>query len=376
MKIHIDSTEQQTVFFIIIFLFILLATIKRNFGKSVLDIGVTNEIKGFAILAVVFAHIGYALSDSGQFLFPLSILGGVGVNLFLFLSGFGLTISALKKPLPTLEFYKKRIIKLFIPLWVSLIMILALDKIILNRIYSFREIGQSFIGFFPQADLFSNINSPLWFITLILFFYIFFPLLFKIKSLLLSALLLLLIVYLLLFGNFFSGASLILALNFVNLDSLGLYKLHFAAFPLGIILAYFIHTFGKSSFFNFFGNQYFMQVLRYFVLFAAVLILMYTAIHSGVGGDVLKEQSISLITCTAIIIFFVFKRFKFNLFGIFGLYSYEIYLIHWPLMSRFDIFFKFLPPYLAVSTYLLLFLTMGFLMQRFVNLIISKLFRV
>jgi len=47
---------------------------------------------------VVFGHIGYFLAKTQVFCFRFN-LRRVGVNLFLILSGFGLTLSALKKDL-------------------------------------------------------------------------------------------------------------------------------------------------------------------------------------------------------------------------------------------------------------------------------------
>lgn len=373
MRIHVDFPQPQTIFFILIFLFILFATIKRSSGKLVFDIGITNEIKGFAIIAIIFAHIGYGLSDNGEFLFPLSILGGVGVNLFLFLSGFGLTVSAIKKPLSITQFYKNRLIKLFVPLWISLAVFLVLDKILLDRTYSLSMIVQSFLGYFPRADLFTSINSPLWFITLILFFYLLFPIIFQIKRPILSALILLFISYLLLFGNFFSGQNLSSALNIIDPGVFGLYKLHYAAFPLGIILADSIYLNSASQKIWTVINRHIPQNLLFYhgirliSLAIALAISAYTAIHSGVGQGESKEHIISLITLSAIIFIFVFKKFQFRFFSIFGLYSYEIYLIHWPLMYRFDIFYKNFPPYLATSFYLLLFLLLGYLLNRGVN---------
>src|SRR3990167_10590201 len=80
---------------------------RRKDGEGVLGQESTLSLKGFAILAIVFAHIGYFLVADHRFLFPLSTLAGVGVDMFLLLSGFGLTMSSLSRDRPTMDFYAR-----------------------------------------------------------------------------------------------------------------------------------------------------------------------------------------------------------------------------------------------------------------------------
>ena len=127
MRISIIDPIFQTYLFGIIFLACLLISIKNPKSDRLFSLSKTEELKGFAILAIIFAHIGYFLSSDNNFLFPLSILAGVGVNLFLFLSGFGLTASALKSPLSIINFYKKRLQKLFLPMWLIIFLYISLE---------------------------------------------------------------------------------------------------------------------------------------------------------------------------------------------------------------------------------------------------------
>ena len=94
MQIEVTSPVTQTQIFALIFCLALFLSARRK--KEILSFSkeTTQDLKGFAILAVILSHIGYFLSTDDKFLFPFSILAGVGVNLFLFLSGFGLTVSS------------------------------------------------------------------------------------------------------------------------------------------------------------------------------------------------------------------------------------------------------------------------------------------
>src|SRR4051812_35906082 len=99
MQIEITDALPQTIFFSVLFLGLILLSLKKVKPFSSLTKEHTQELKGIAILTIIFGHIGWLLAKDHQFLFPLSALSGVGVNLFLFLSGFGLTLSEKKKQL-------------------------------------------------------------------------------------------------------------------------------------------------------------------------------------------------------------------------------------------------------------------------------------
>lgn len=352
MQIRIENPVQQTIIFSLIFFTILILLVRKTNKEYSFDYSLTQELKGFAILTIIFSHIGYFLSEDHQFLFPLSILAGVGVNLFLFLSGFGLTISTLRSGLTLKNFYKKRLTKLFLPLWIVLFLLIGIDLVILHKSYSLPTLIQSFLGFFPKADLFQDLNPPLWYFSLIFFYYLTFPLFFWKRTVYLTPLILLIIPFFLL--------QLPLPIN-PSVSSL--YKLHFVSFPLGI----------------FFGliTQHKIPLLRpklkYIFIPLFITVFIYTSFKSGVDTGKLIEQTTSLITMFSIIFLFITKKVELQFLNLFGIYSYEIYLIHWPMLSRYDLFYKYLPAYLATLLYLGLFLAIGYLINKLVVYIIKKL---
>lgn len=370
MLTKISDPSFQTVLFSVIFLSLLLVSVRKSEEESFLSRQTTNQLKGFAILAVVFSHIGFFLYTDQKFLYPYSILAGVGVNIFLFLSGFGLTISQLKSPLSPFSFYKKRLLKLFIPLWIVITTFLLIDFFVLDRTYPLSEIINGFLGFYPRADVFQNLDSPLWYFSVILFYYLIFPLIFVKKIPLLSPVLVLLL------------SLLVLKLPLpVDPDVLKLYKLHFLAFPLGmffgIIQNVILRPFSvilsaakdlKTQLRDSSANRLRMtrRILRMTILILSVLVFLYTSIHSGVGQGPNIEQSISLITSFSILIIFALSKLEFRLFSLLGIYSYEIYLLHWPILSRFNPFLS-LPPFLMVILNLFLFLLLSFALQKIIR---------
>ncbi|MEI6420030.1 MAG: acyltransferase [bacterium] len=362
MPIQISNSLESTYIFISILIVGLILTFRKKTTQG-LSKNITQELKGFAILAVVFSHIGYYLVSDNTFLFPLTIAAGVGVNIFLFLSGYGLVISATSKKISILHFYRYKLTNLYIPMWCSVIFFTILDYFVLNITYNLEYIWQSLLGFFPQANIFTDINSPLWYFTLIIFYYLLFPLVFSRKQPWLSGIYIFIISFLIILWN----------PPFIN-QIAHLYKLHIIAFPLGVFIAGLVYKYKNNL-------KELWQKINYVKLFKKILypcfvgllicIISYTAYYSNVGGNYWLEQTTSILTCGAIIILFLISKFENRLLYLFGIYSYEIYLMHWPIMSRFDIFYHYLPAWLATLVYLGLFISISLFIQK-IKLIFKK----
>jgi peptidoglycan/LPS O-acetylase OafA/YrhL len=376
MKIDIPNPQAETLIIITVLVVILILFAKRR-SNYTFDIGLTEEMKGFAILAIVFSHIGYFLSRDTSFLYPVSILAGVGVNLFLFLSGFGISISQKQKQLSIMQFYRRRFIQLLIPFWIVITLFFVLDVLVLHRSYSIGYILQSYVGFFPDPDIDANINSPLWFFTLIAIYYLTFPIFFQSKLRLITPFLIYLIIKIV----------LILPLGFSE-QNLKLYYLHSLAFPLGIMAALLyknpefrgiIKSTKQTITLQFHRIQskwqrIFVHNLLY-ALFIGLLIttIGYFAINSYVGKGLETELMISNLNMVLIIILFLVKKFEFRVFKLFGKYSYEIYLLHWPILYRYDLIYQHLPASLATLLYLALFIILAYLLQKLSVQIVKSL---
>lgn len=381
MLIPIANPYFNTIIFAIIFWGLVIASIRVSKDTGFFAPFKTSEMKGFAILAIIFSHIGYFLSTDTNFLWPMSVLAGVGVNLFLFLSGFGLTLSGLSKPLSIQTFYFKRLRKLFVPLWIIVTIFLLADYLLLSKVYEATEIWHSLAGFFPVADLFKNLNSPLWYFSLIFFYYLIFPLTFFRKAPYVAPILILSFSYYLLrYGLPFDLNQVIYPIIYpqsyhsngeigvlINKDVLNLYKTHFAAFPLGILFAVLISDKNLSHIKFHFKEVFLNGVVKYLLIGVFVFSFGYFSIESGVGEGKLIEQTTSLITMFSVVFLFVIKNFEIKLFSIFGVYSYEIYLIHWPILSRYDFLYKNLPAWMATCFYLALFLAIGWALHKLVK---------
>ena len=353
----INNPISQTIIFSVFFFLVWLLMLKKGTDFGSLSINKTQELKGLAILMIVLSHIGYFLVDDHRFLWPLSTMAGVGVNLFLFLSGYGLTISSLKNKLSVWQFYKKRLVKLFIPLWPMLVIFFILDFFVLNLSYSWGYIGKAMFGIITRADLYNDINSPLWYLTFILGFYLLFPLFFSKKRPWFSAILLYLAAY----------AVIYFKPPFLD-NVLHLYKVHIVAFPLGVLFAWLMTNIRFEKVKE--KLQSIKPIARNLVYYFSILVLLgffaYSVMHPGIGEGARKEELMSIISTLALTLIFILKKIDFKFLYIFGIYSYEIYLWHWPILYRYDFLYKYLPAWLSTILYLAIFLALGLGFQKVV----------
>ena len=363
------TTLQLSTFVVIAFaILVLFTTLKQSTHSDVFPVSVTNELKGLGILTVVFAHFAYMKVTNADFLFPLSIIAGVGVDLFLFMSGFGLTVGMLKRPMKTVDFYKKRVIKIFIPFWIALIIMFIADALFMDKTYSVGYIIKSMLGFFPTADGFGDVNSPFWYITWMIMFYLLYPLVFFKDKPWLSAIILGVI------------ATIIGTFNIFDLGSNWLHRLHTVAFSMGIILAWLLQVKeGEKNRFieyikDFRDNS---KDMKYIVIAIMFVIVFYVSQRTGAGSwptltailgqGFFVEQLMSIVIMLAFTVIFILKKVDSKFLTMYGVYSYEVYLIHWPLMAKYDIFFVYLPAWAAVIAWLVAFILVSMLLQRLVT---------
>ncbi len=366
MPITITDVYFSNIVVICVLVAIFLLTLRKSQHTDLFPVSVTQELKGLGILTVVFAHFAYMLVTNADFLFPLSIIAGVGVDLFLFMSGYGLTVGMMKRPLPILEFYKKRVIKIFIPFWVAIILIFAANAIFLDITYTVPYMIQSLLGWFPTARGFDDVNSPFWYITWMMMFYILFPLVFSTKRPWLSALILSVI------------ATLIGMYNPLEMGDNWLHRLHTVAFSLGIVFAWLLfETKDKENklvttlkkFRNESGG-----IARVLLIGAMLAVVVYMSLHTTAnhwptltslfGHGYFVDQFTSIVIMFAFIIIFSLKKLDNKFLAIFGLYSFEVYLIHWPLMARYDIYFDILPAWGAVIAWMITFILVSWVLQK------------
>jgi peptidoglycan/LPS O-acetylase OafA/YrhL len=143
-------------------------------STSMKRLEIVEFLKGYAIFTIIIFHYLQALklpSPFSEFIF----FGGTGVHLFVLLSGFGLYLSYLTKPLTYPSYIKKRLSKIYIP-YIIVVFLSALLSLFLplyeNSLYAFG--GHVLLYKMFDETIMGSYGYPLWFISMILQFYIVF----------------------------------------------------------------------------------------------------------------------------------------------------------------------------------------------------------
>jgi peptidoglycan/LPS O-acetylase OafA/YrhL len=367
MPIEITDVQQQTWVVIAALVVALLVSLRRSRHTDLFPVSVTQELKGLAILTIVLAHIAYMLVTDSSFLYPLSVAAGVGVDLFLFISGYGLVVGMLRSPLSPLQFYRRRLSRVFIPFWFVIVLLFIADALVLGHTYGGGYVAQSLLGWFPRASAWEDVNSPFWYITWILMFYLLFPLVFSRKRPWLSALVLAAI------------ANVLAVWNPLEMQANWLHRLHTNAFSIGMLMAWALNRradlAARLIAFRDERGGWMRLAIVALTLGAAFWLaprgspaawpwLSALLEAAGLNAGFFIGQAISLATLGALVVAFVLKRRDSTFLYLYGLYSYETYLLHWPLMSRYDVFYGVLPAGVATIAWLAAFIGLGWLLRK------------
>lgn len=139
--------------------------------------------KGFSILTIVVMHLMQTYMTQLPNIIKIAVsLGGTGVHIFFFCSGFGLYLSHIRKPLTYGQFMKRRFVKIYAP-YIVIVLISFLIPMMYHgkhRILALLSHVFLFKMFVPQFE--SSFGGQLWFVSTIIQFYLVFNVLCIIKN--------------------------------------------------------------------------------------------------------------------------------------------------------------------------------------------------
>ncbi len=156
-----------TIIEVLIFTLLAIFAPPRNANNDgFLKFGQTNSIRGIAILIIVLMHSSCNL---GMRVF--TPCGGIGVALFLILSGYGLSESFKKKRCN--GFWQNKVRKLWIPYAVVLTVVKIWSVVINDDVLSVLPLANN--SFYGHAILqYVCIDSPFWYISFLFYNYVLF----------------------------------------------------------------------------------------------------------------------------------------------------------------------------------------------------------
>jgi len=306
---------------ILLALVVLIILSLRKSSTTLLDVSQTNQGKGLAILLIIIGHLWVHISNNK----PALVWSGGGISLFLILSGYGLTRSQLQlsHSVGFEEFFSRRTKRVFYPYWIATAVILGMDFLLLDRTYSLHDILLTTIGVNISTTT-RHIDYTRWFITFILFWYIMFFVSTKVGTkrkgllflFLVSIVLLPLDYYLTKLGwyqifSFWTGCAIGQARERLTSLTVGRDWMVFAGCSAGLIV---------SSVYKIYFDTIFEGSFPYF------LVLL---IREGIGV---------IFSCSLLlgIIFLGKLGFISKLLSLIGIISYELFLLHGPLLIKYD----------------------------------------
>jgi peptidoglycan/LPS O-acetylase OafA/YrhL len=219
----------------------------------------TSLLKGVGILLVVFHNFFHWVKPScgeNEFSFAkqnfdnfisninfinalsylFSYFGHYGVQIFIFLSGYGLTVRYGSKTIRYKSFIKRRLLKIYPTFTIAIIILLIYQNILLDFEYSVRTLASVFIRYTLIANWIPGkiftLSGPFWFYSMIIQLYFIFPLFVKLhrkNKYALNAFLLISLLFTICTNPFFSSIDLSLYYNFLG---------NVPVFILGMIFAF------------------------------------------------------------------------------------------------------------------------------------------
>lgn len=135
-------------------------------------------LRGFSIFTIVLMHLvqSYPIGDS---LMKASSFGGAGVHVFILCSGFGLYLSYLNKPVTYPQFLKRRILKVYLP-YAVIIIISALLPFYNTSPDKWVQLSSHLFLFKMFVEEWEcSYGGQLWFVSTIIQFYLVWPLILR-----------------------------------------------------------------------------------------------------------------------------------------------------------------------------------------------------
>lgn len=287
------------------------------------------SIRAISMFLIIIYHIGswfiYINMISPLFLQMFYVFCIFGLDLFFFMSGMMLIVGILydeKKNHSWIEWYKRRILRIFPGYWIMYIIIILFCFIALNLYYDFTYILVSLSGFqiIPiENPNFIIIHFTYWFISALLYCYLLFPIFFYMlrRNSIIST-----IVCIILFVFFaFYLTSIELGTNRVYVITFLLLKLF--VFFFGMSFGYWIGNNNMQNLEKIFQSKFGFSLVFIFIgLLSLFAFLVFRGYYSGFMFPIIASVAIPML------IFLFNKFYKINkdlLF--FGKRSYEIYLV-------------------------------------------------
>jgi peptidoglycan/LPS O-acetylase OafA/YrhL len=325
---------------------ILLSLRKRNNTKdnSFLNPYTSETLRGIAVIGLFYVHLAYICIEGESF---WEQSGRWVIYVFLYISAVALTKSYGVDFALGGSFWVKRLRRLLLPTWITLVMFYCLDYIFFGITYPFGKILANFLGIITP----SHPNGPAWYITFILFQYLVFFVISYVKMGKTTKFLIMLIVCYL--------SSLCIWKNSYLLECFASWPKYIIVFPLSV----FICSFHDKV------KKWLETLWEKPLLYLFVLFLFSYQYFTGRGIDRLSHllsswtyteliQTLTPISLVVSLVMITFALDRTQIYSVvlewLGKHSFEIFLVHFPFMAYYDFFLFRKPLFVFILFYVLL----------------------
>jgi peptidoglycan/LPS O-acetylase OafA/YrhL len=343
---EIDLIDPILTFGIIFTIILILIGITcKNNNNSFFDTPTTASLRGIAVLFLIFGHLSFMCLQQKMF---FNLGGYWAVIIFLFISGYGLYQRYQLNNISGI-FWKKRISNLYPALWVTLVLFIFLDYFLLNLCYPLQRILFSILGI--HLNEIPIINTPVWFIQYIMMQYLVYWLISKFTFPDIVKLI----------GLFVICFCIAILVDVSPISCwCKIWTLYTIAFPVGVL-------FGKyQKQIRTFITEYLNN--KIFLLIPLIILLAIFLYWDDFLPDIFYLRTIKPLALIIPIILSLIIYERINLQSTFlvflGNYSYEIYLLHFPFMVKYDFFLFRDPLYIFFFAYFVSLLILSYILSK------------
>ena len=342
------NAEVYLLVYVLLPIIILYKSKIQIINKEYLGRNNTDVWKGIFIFFVVLGHVTQRMADPG-FVLPLRIAGLLGVSGFLFLSGYGLSVSYLRKKDFFDRFLLRRLSRVWYPYIVINLIVLCVGAFWWQENWKFAD--WLFYGFGLKM-----IDGTMWFINATLILYVGFYFSFKYFSK--REAVLLLCSYTIMYW----GICFVMNLGDWWFNSI-------FTFPLGVIVAIkykVIEEYNKK-----------IIKMKYYLPLLGILVIILGGTIGGSHLLALSTAGILIRTVESMIVPVIFMMLALKIqllspiMAFIGRLSFEIYLVH---MKILYVYFQNVEGH-SILAYMLFVFTAAMILKWVINLISKYIFR-
>lgn len=303
-------------------------------GDFSLDMSVTKQAKGLAIIMVIISHLSSIDPKWNIF----NSFGKIGVAIFLFVSGYGLIKSYAKNGLE--DFWHKRITTVMVPYFIVTALWIIVDYF-LGKKDLFQNIILSLLG----LNFNPSIDGTMWYIPYVMIWYLSFYLVFKFSRMKVISLFGIgLVLFIARIFNIFGEASYHFAL-------------HAFTFPIGV-------------FYSLYGERFTEKYKEKFLFLLMTISLLFYLMNISLNGEnglyYMINSILFMIISISIFLILKHKGLILSFLDLVGGYSFELYLFEGYLMNLL-IYSNIMSLYYSLWIYLIVLIFMTYILKKHIN---------